>query len=130
MYFYLSYSTLNKIVLSYFDIEKVQYFLSTYVFIKMGGIFGHNLQIFFYKYLSYKNLIKYTITNLYVYMYIFNFEKIFYYNEMSVKYIIFFIILNYLSFIYNFEKFKTKRDFLFFSSQMLLINTYFFIFFF
>lgn len=112
----------------YFDKEKLQLFLIVYFFIKMGGLFGHKLQLFFYKNLNYKTLLIYTITNFYLYFYIFNFENIFFFNYVNNNIIIILITLNYFAFFYNFNNFKSKQDFLFFSSQMLLNNLYFLIF--
>lgn len=73
-YFYYNYSTLNKQTLFYFDFFFLKHFLIFFLFLKMGGLIGYNLQYYFYKLLNYKNLINYTITNLYLYINILNLE--------------------------------------------------------
>lgn len=128
LYFYFNYSTLNKQTLLYFDKTNLGAFLIVYFFIKMGGLFGHKMQLFFYKNLSYKNLLLYTLTNFYLYFYIFNCEALLTYNHINNHIVLTLILLNFLIFMYNFKNFKTKEDFLFFSSQMFLNNLYFLIF--
>lgn len=126
-YFYNNYSTLNKEILMYFDPKALNIFLLTYLFFKMGGIFGYKNQIFFYKYLNFENLIVYNIANFYLYFYIFNIENLIFFKNNF--FIFFLLILNSIIIFFNIDKFNSKRDFLFLSSQFLLSNIFLFLFF-
>ena len=121
-YFYYNFGTLNKSMLMNFEPENLQLFLFLYLFIKMGGLIGYKLQHIFYNYLNYKNLILYTFTNFYAYIYIYNIESIFNYVYINNNLVLITILINFIINFYFKKNIKTQRDFLFFSSQILLNN--------
>lgn len=127
-YFYYNYFTLSKTTLLYFDLFYTKHFLIFYLFLKMGGLIGYKLQYYFYRLLSADDLITYTITNFYLYFYLFNIEQLICYNNFNTYFIISIVFLNFLIILFNKNKIKTKRDFLFFSSQMLLNNIFILLF--
>lgn len=123
-YFYYNYQTLNKITLSYFNDVYFQIFLLSYLFVKMGGLIGYNLQLRFYQLLSYKDILVYTLTNFYLYVYILKIEQLLYFNETVNIFLFSIIFLNFIILILKKDFLKNKRDFLFFSSQILLNNIF------
>ena len=82
----------------------------------MGGIIGYFLHINYYQLLQKKDLLLYNITNLYLYIYIFDVENIFFYKFYNDFFILFLILANFFFLFFFKNKIKNNRDFLFLSS--------------
>lgn len=123
LYFYFSYNTLNRAVLLYLDKDNVWLFLAGYLFIKMGGLFGHKLNLFLHKNLSEVDFHLYLTTNYYLHFYIFHCEEILFplpthYPAMALIA----LLLIFAVFLHNTKNVKSSEELVFFCG-MLFVNT-------